>query len=101
MRDYGIEVDNAPQQYVAVSQHSLYVPDSDLQILLQLRGIFLFLELRKPTQQEIDKCEHIIQEQEAVRSDCRMSLVDSGGNLTGQVHYIAYLSDTWTVAAAK
>jgi hypothetical protein len=117
MRDYGIEVDDAPRQYVAGSQHSLYVPDSNLRIPLQLRGIFSFLESRKPTQQEMDECEHIVltsdapwepcsvefanREQEAVRSDRRVSLVDSGGNSTGQVHYIAYPSDTRTVAAAQ
>jgi hypothetical protein len=47
MRDFGIEVDDAPQQYVANSKHSLYVPDSQLRIPLQLRGIFSFLESRK------------------------------------------------------
>jgi hypothetical protein len=60
MRDFGIEVDDAPRQYVANSKHSLYVPDSQLRIPLQLRGIFSFLESRKPTQQELDECEHII-----------------------------------------
>ncbi|EEC42806.1 predicted protein [Phaeodactylum tricornutum CCAP 1055/1] len=60
MRDFGIDVDDAPRQYVANSKHSLYVPDSQLRIPLQLRGIFSFLESRKPTQQELDECEHII-----------------------------------------
>jgi hypothetical protein len=60
MEDYGIEVNDAPGQYVASSQHSLYVPDSDLRIPLQLLGIFSFLDSRKPMKQEIDKCEHII-----------------------------------------
>jgi hypothetical protein len=30
-----------------------------------------------------------------------VSLVDLGGNSTGQVHYIAYPSDTRTIAAAQ
>ncbi|EEC42677.1 predicted protein [Phaeodactylum tricornutum CCAP 1055/1] len=117
MRDFGIEVDNAPRQYVANSKHSLYVPDSQLRIPLQLRGIFSFLESRKPTQQELDECEHIIltsdvpwepcsadfarREEEAAKRDRSVSLVDTTGLSTGHAILSAHPYGIRTVAASQ
>ena len=39
LRAYGVAVDDTPTQYNKASTHSLYIPDSELCIPLELDGI--------------------------------------------------------------
>ena len=57
LRDYGVTVDDTPTQYNKSSTHSLYIPDSDLRIPLELDGIISGFTTRAPTPRELDNTE--------------------------------------------
>jgi hypothetical protein len=59
LRDYGIRVNDVPTQYDPNSPHSIYIPGSELELPLQMRGVFSFLETRKPTEAELQTCQRI------------------------------------------
>ena len=58
LRAYGVlTVDDAPTQYNQASTHSLYIPDSELLISLELDGIISGFTTRAPTPKELDNTE--------------------------------------------
>ena len=59
LRDFGIRVHDVPTQYDPNSSHSIYIPDSDLELPLQMRGVFSYLETRKPFDDELVTCQRI------------------------------------------
>jgi len=58
MRSHGIVVDDCPTHLSPnqVSTHSIYFPEHDIRLPLQLHGIISYLSIRKPTQNEIKSC---------------------------------------------
>jgi len=52
LRNFGIKVDEAPRQFDPRSTHSIYIPNEDMTIPLQLNGIISGLVTRKPTDAE-------------------------------------------------
>ena len=61
MRSYGIIVDDCPIHLSKnlASSHSIFIPESDLNIPLELNGVISFLPTRKPTATELEECDHI------------------------------------------
>jgi hypothetical protein len=59
MRVNEIEVDDVPKHLLrdpSKSMHSIYIPDHDLQLPLAMRGVILYLPIRKLTIQEMESC---------------------------------------------
>jgi hypothetical protein len=61
MRAHGIVVDEVPTHLSPNynSTHSIYIPEQDLRIPLELDGVISYLPTRMPTMKEINDCTHI------------------------------------------
>jgi hypothetical protein len=62
LRANGLVVDNIPKHLAPKdrpSSHSIYSPDDDYVIPLNMKGIFSGFETRTPTWEELDTCRHI------------------------------------------
>jgi hypothetical protein len=59
LRDFGLRVNDVPPCYDSTSTHSIIIPDSNLELPLHTRGVFSYLETRKPTQFKLDNCQRI------------------------------------------
>ena len=63
VRDNGNLVDDCPRQYSSSSKHGLTLQNDeegamDLFVPLEMDGVISYFESRKPTQDEIDNCDH-------------------------------------------
>jgi len=59
MRHYGIIIDDIPQHLAPnpdVVTHSIYIPDQDIMIPLEMRGIISLFHTRRPSSDEIENC---------------------------------------------
>lgn len=54
LRNHGIIVDDIPRQFDEESTHSIYVPDHDLRIQLELEGIISGFKSRQPSMAELE-----------------------------------------------
>ena len=61
MRANGIIIDDVPihLSFDGTSTHSIYIPEIDLRIPLQLDGIISYIMTRKPTAEELENCVHV------------------------------------------
>ena len=57
LRDFGIIVNDTPSCYDHSSSFSIVLPDSDIEMPLLMRGVISYIETRKPTEEELLKCE--------------------------------------------
>jgi hypothetical protein len=57
LRDFGIIVNDTPSCYDRSSSFSIVLPDSDIEMPLLMRGVISYIETRKPTEEELLKCE--------------------------------------------
>jgi hypothetical protein len=55
LRDFGLIVNDVPKSYDPNSSHSIIIP-GQLELPLQMRGVISYLETRKPTKEELEKC---------------------------------------------
>jgi hypothetical protein len=58
-KDFGLQVNNMLTYYDPTSSHSIFLPESDLELPLQVRSVFSYLETRKPTDNELVSCQHV------------------------------------------
>jgi hypothetical protein len=58
----GVVVDDVPRHlsHDNKSTHSLYFPDQDVRLPLQLKGVISYLNTRYPSQQEVDNCRWLV-----------------------------------------
>ena len=54
LRANGVRVDDCPKQFDGKSLHCIYVPEHDLTIPLELRGVISGITTRLPTEEELD-----------------------------------------------
>ena len=54
LRANGIRVDDCPRQFDETSSHSIYVPEHDLTLPLELRGVISGVNTRLPTEAELE-----------------------------------------------
>jgi hypothetical protein len=59
LRDFGVIVNDVPTFYDPTSSHSIIVPTVDLELPLLMRGVFSYLDTRKPTDDELLRCKHV------------------------------------------
>lgn len=61
LRSNNLTVDDCPTHlsYQHSSTHSIYVPENDLTIPLELDGVISFVATRLPSMEEIRNCEHV------------------------------------------
>jgi hypothetical protein len=59
MRHYGIIIDDIPRHLAPnpdVVTHSIYIPDQDIMIPLEMRGIIPLFHTHRPSSDEIENC---------------------------------------------
>ena len=92
LREAGVQCNDVPKIHVntpTVDDHSIFFPESELRIPLQLWGIFSFFHTRKPTHDEIESCDKIIITPDSVHWDPyaehyatnEEAMLDYGGNM--------------------
>jgi len=59
LRDFGVIVNDVPTFYDPTSSHSIIVPTVDLELPLLMRGVFSYLDTRKPTDDELLRCKRV------------------------------------------
>jgi len=57
LRHNGVTVNDTPKVFDSASSHSITLPGK-LNLPLRMRGVISYLPTRKPTKEELDKCEH-------------------------------------------
>ena len=60
MRAHGIVVDDTPRQFNKQSTHSIYMPEVELSIPLEMRGVISYFESHKPSEDELENCRRIV-----------------------------------------
>jgi hypothetical protein len=60
LRSYGLAVHDCPSQFDLLSRHSIYSPQSNMHIPLQLDGITLFFESVQPIDQDMVSLPHVV-----------------------------------------
>jgi hypothetical protein len=59
IRANGLVVNEVPKQFDDTSLHAIVDPKSGTKLPLLLSGVILYLETRKPTNEELEECTHI------------------------------------------
>jgi hypothetical protein len=59
LRDFGLIVNDVPSYYDQTSSHSIIIPSINLELPLQMRGVFSYLDTRKPTDSELLRCKQV------------------------------------------
>lgn len=99
LREAGIQCNDVPKIHVdnpTIDDHSIYFPDINFRIPLQLWGIFSFFHTRAPTSDEITSCDKILITPDSVSWDPyaehyalnEESMLDYEGNIIENRHRI-------------
>mmetsp|Transcript_8644 Transcript_8644/g.12587 ORF Transcript_8644/g.12587 Transcript_8644/m.12587 type:complete len:434 (-) Transcript_8644:3145-4446(-) len=59
LRDFGLIVNDVPSHYDQTSSHSVIIPTTNLELPLLMRGVFSYLDTRKPTDVELLTCKRV------------------------------------------
>jgi hypothetical protein len=57
LRDFGIVVKDTPKCYDHSSSFSIIIPNTDIELPLLMRGVISYIDTRRPTEEELLKCE--------------------------------------------
>ena len=60
LRAHGVIVDDVPKQFHRSSTHSIYAPEDNITIPLEMHGCISYFSSRSPTKQELENCPWII-----------------------------------------
>jgi hypothetical protein len=59
LQDFGLIVNDVPSYYDQTSSHSIIIPTTNLELPLLMRGVFSYLDTRKPTDVELLTCKRV------------------------------------------
>ena len=58
-RAHGVNIEDVPKFFDSNSRHSIYFPEDDVELPLQLHGPVSYLQVRYPTDEELNSCQHL------------------------------------------
>jgi len=58
-RAHGVNIEDVPKFFDSNSHHSIYFPEDDVELPLQLHGPVSYLQVRYPMDEELNSCQHL------------------------------------------